>query len=446
MIPKFKYFSKEPEPIPLSQTVGEPITLVVDYAYGARDEEGTKTEIVLSKGTVVYPLFRHSSSSRIYVADQRGNIFTVNSSSKSIQSAEKELPFINELPRMDAFENPLPFTHEDLDAFAVGRTMNEFFHRYRYPQSTYSTGGKTFAHLPDLYSQRKEEGGGRWSDLILIAENTDPADAANSIITGYRYTTPIGRKNFLDYVPYGSSLLDNSSSLRKFIRGIEQQTLDDESAFSMSLTDWGEKAIRFVLPNSWHDGFIDKTLNFLFLLFSLFFMSFAGVPLLIIPYLIFVAVTIRISSFSNKQINIIGAAIGVVFLLPGIFLFAITEIPFVGYLAIIVTFTLGYIAYKGISDTLSWGRCEECISWGTYEFTEYIWEGSPIAKTTTRKTWTETTHKDGSKSTSDHQTHSSTAYYRDVTKEYVCRECGETREKDEREYLSEQRAMELADE
>jgi len=85
MIPRFKYFSEEPEPIPLSQTVGDPKTLSVDYTYEAMDEEGNKREITVRRGTVVYPLFRASESSwSIYVADQRGNIFLLNDVSKDL--------------------------------------------------------------------------------------------------------------------------------------------------------------------------------------------------------------------------------------------------------------------------------------------------------------------------------------------------------------------------
>jgi hypothetical protein len=292
--------------------------------------------------------------------------------------------------------------------------------------------------------------GGRWNELLLIAEKSDGEDIGSAIITDYMYTKRVGRQNFLDYVPFGGALLDNSASLRSFIRGIEQKTFQDDSAFSLSFTDWGEKAIQFVLPKSWHGGWVDRTLNFFVMLFSLFFMAFAGVPLLIIPYMTVVSLTIGKKKFLNGQINIMGLLAGMVFLLPGILLFAASESPFVGLLIVVVTIVVGLIVYGGISGVLSWNRCNDCLGWETFGFTRYLKEGEPMKKTTTK---TETTpdrykvYSDGrrelvSKGTTTVRTY--IEHYRDVTKEYVCNACKSTREIDKRETLSEQTAEQLA--
>ena len=357
------------------------------------------------------------------------------------------LEFVRALPAMEVSSNPIPMTARELPELAVGKSLGEFYQRYRYPTSVTVAGNKVVAEIPEVYSGRMKSDDRRWGGLLLIAEKAAGAEVESAIITDFGFSEKLRRRvHPLDFVPYGGAWLDNAASLRRFIRGIERQEFFREKkyGFEIDLTAWGEKAIHFVLPKSWHDGFIERALNFIFMLLSLVFMCFAGVPLVVIPYLIVAGATMSFKKFSNLSINIMGGAVGLSVLLTGVFLFAITETPFVALLAVMVGLGLGVLTYFAFSKALSWGRCDDCISWGTYEFTQYLWEGNPYSKTESRETWTETTHSDGRKTTSDHKTYSNTTYYREVTKEYECSECDATREVDERETLSRQRAEELA--
>jgi len=527
MIPKFKYFFTEPDPIECLIEAGERKTLAVDYKYETMDEEGKTIEITVPKGTAVYPLYRHASSSEyLQVRDQKGNEFRLDYPSKvfnivgekvqlwfkkqkneeemsidlmseknlenfvrgvygkdnkikqsdvegidvlisnkrtlktgnnstqtfvalsadgkflgyTIHGSGYNLDFVDKLPKMEGFSNPIPLTTRDLSNLAVGKSLSEFYQRYRYPNSVTIIGNKIIAEIPEVYSGRMKSDDRRRGGLLLFAEIAEGEDVESAIVDDFGFTKNLGRVHPLDYIPYGGALFDNVAPLRSFVRGIERQNFFDEKKFMLDIGGYFEKGLKFIFPTKMHDGFIYSLLYFIL---AIVFISVAGVPLIFIPYLIAVALFIKNDYYFNDDLNKIGMISGFSFFVPCILLFAITETPFVALLAIVVTAALGYYTILKVSDVLEWCRCEDCVAWNSYKFTRYLKEGAVMEHTTTTRRWKETTHRDGSKSTSDHETIRNSQYYRDVKKEYKCRDCDSLRNINEREYLSKSRAEQL---
>jgi hypothetical protein len=337
------------------------------------------------------------------------------------------LKFIKSLPKLES-SDPIPFTNSDLNTLVIGKSLGEFYKRYRYPKTVTIRGDKIIAEFSDIYGQSGRKG--RSGGLLLIARNTG-ADTASAIVTEHKFTETLGSMNLLDYIPFvGSLLLDNTLPLRSFIRGIARQILLDENKYEPSWNDYADKIIKFILPEALQDGFIEGTLSFISTVLGLMFVSTICLPLLLIPYMFVVSPIIGNEIFSNSKIHKMGMTAGSLFLWPVLLLFCLVETPITALIVLIVTVFIGYFMIgTRLSSELAWNRCETCISWESYEFSRYLHEGPWITSTTTQTT----KYFKGDKLDRTESSSSSTTY-RDVTKEYECSECESTRVRETREY------------
>jgi hypothetical protein len=347
-----------------------------------------------------------------------------------------DMEFMEALPIMEG-ANPIPFTGSEVRKLVYGKSLGEFYQRYRYPTNVTIKGNTVTALFSEVYGSWVKKG--RAGGLLLVAEMAEGSDAESAIVTRHWYTEVIGRQNMLDYIPFvGPALLDNFSPLKKYIRGIERQTFFDETKFEINLTELSTKAVHFILPESLHGGIVETIINTILSIICLIFMITIVVPPLFIPYMIVAAITMGNNSITNNGIHKLGTLAGIIVFCPIYFLFAITELPVVALLALVLAFFAGYAVINKLGVKLAWNRCEECVSWDSYYFTKYLKEGPWIKKTITRVTHRfRDTYSGGQKVRSEYMGSSSstsTTTYRDVTKEYKCSECQALRTRDVREY------------
>ena len=511
MIPRFKHFFVEPEPIAFTIPVGNKKTLVKEYKYKSGNDE-----ITIPKGTAIYPLYRPDARiDDIYVRDSKGNefilsypvtnldiinekvqlVFTKDKgeesisifSEKSVDNFQKKIDydvkiyksdveekdikivklrtakyangnsvadfvgisadgkflgylgpgnglnykmeFSEALPLMENSSSSIPLTNDDLRDMVVGMSLGEFYQRYRYPSSVTIKEDNVIVRIPDIYSEWNENFEGRRSGLTFYIKNASYPNIENSIITAYTFTTKGKRANTLDYLPYGSKLLDNFKPLRSFIRGVERQKFYDENDFAFfNINDIIDKILHFILPTSWHDGFFYDLLS-VGILFI--FIAFAGVPFLFIPYIIVTGSIISFKKFSNKQVKMTGTITAVIIFLLCMFLFALVESPVMVLTLLIVTIILGWVTLTRFNDVITDKRCGVyCTGWDSYVFTQVLSVGDLMKETIDK--YNVTTYTDGSKR--EVYAGSDTRYYRNEQREYQCLICGNTYSRTVRAY------------
>jgi len=508
MIPKFKHFFVEPEPIAYTIPLDVKKTLVNEFKYKSGNDE-----IIVPKGTALYLLYRPDARiDDIYVRDPKGNEFILTNpalylnlineeispsfskdkggesitlySEKNVDNFQKKmetevkifksdieekdvkvvkvrsvkypnsvsvanfvgisadgkflgylgpvnaykLEFIEALPLMETSSSSIPLTTDELRDMVVGKSLIEFYQRYRFPSSVTLKENYIVVRIPDVYSECMDSIGRR-TGLTLFVGKANVANIDSSIVTACYYTTKRGRVNAIDYLPYGSKIVDNFKPIRSFIRGLERQKFFDEDDFGFfNLNDIIDKALQFILPESWHDGFFYDILSVVILFV---FIAFAGVPFLFLPYIIIVGSTISFKKFSNKQLVRMGTWISMFIFLLCMFLYSLVDSPTTTLTLLIVTIILGYFTLTRFNDTLTDNRCgQNCTGWKSYVFNQVLSVGDLMKESIDK--YNVTTYTDGSKKETYAGT--DTRYYRNVTNEYICLHCGSTYSRTVREY------------